>query len=423
VKTWIIVIVSLAAIGTGGWFAWKKWGHTEKAAAYKTIRVERGDITKIVRATGTVQPLKLVTVGTQVNGIVQKLFVDFNCRVKAGDVVAQIDPSVYKANLCQSEANLARSMASVDDARAGLLKASNDLARAVGLATNNLLSKADLDIAVANFASAEAQLKVVQATVQQYQAALDLARANLSYTVIVTPVDGVVVSRNVDEGQTVVASMSAQTLFTVATDLRTVQLNASVPEADIGTVATNQKVTFNVDAYPTIFTGVVNQIRLSASAVQNVVTYPVIVRADNPEEKLFPGMTANISCIVDSRTNVLKVTNAALRFKPEKAEADRGATNKTVRADAPAGAEGGTRARREGPRKHGRLWTQNADGTLREIRVRLGITDDTWTEVSGEELEEGMEVVTGVLSNGEAAKTVNPFVPTPPSRQTRPPRM
>ena len=424
VKRWLIIFLVLLAAGAGAWFGWKKWGHREKAASYRTAKVERGDVVQIVRATGIVQPLKLVQVGTQVNGIVQKLYADFNSRVKAGDIVARIDPSVYQANLSQSEANLMRSQASVDDARAGLLKASNDLARAMGLATNNLLSKADLDVAVNNSASAEAQLKVAQATVQQYAAALDLARANLSYTVIATPVDGVVISRNVDEGQTVVASMSAQTLFTVATDLRTVLISASVPEADIGSVATNQKVTFNVDAYPTAFTGAVDQIRLAASTVQNVVTYPVMVRASNPEEKLFPGMTANLSCIVAERTNVLKVTNAALRFKPEKTDgADKAATNKAVRADAPAGSDGGSRPRRaDGTRKFGKLWTQGADGSLREVRIKLGITDGTWTEVSGDDLSEGMDIVTGMQNNGSSAKTVNPFMPTPLTPQNRPPR-
>jgi HlyD family secretion protein len=424
VKTGLVIIVILAAIGTGGWYSWKKWGPREKLVSYRTVKVERGDLTQVVRATGTVQPIKLVQVGTQVNGIVQKLFVDFNSRVKAGDVVAQIDPAVYKANLAQCEANVARSQASVDDARAALLKASNDLVRATGLAERSLLARSELDGAIASYASTEAQLKVAQATVQQNAAALELARANLGYTRIVTPVDGIVVSRNVDEGQTVVASMSAQTLFTVATDLRSLLISASVPEADIGSIATNQKVTFNVDAYPITFTGSVDQIRLAASTVQNVVTYPVMVLAGNPEEKLFPGMTANISCIVAERTNVLKVANAALRFKPENADKS-AASNKLARTESRwNGNGGGDRPRRTegGPKKFGKLWTRSPDGSLRDIRVRLGISDGTATEVSGEDLAEDLEVITGLQSADAAAKTVNPFMQQPMGPGARPPR-
>jgi HlyD family secretion protein len=424
---WLVALVLLAGAGYGGWKGWQRWTARETRVSYRTVKVERGDVVQVVRATGTVQPIKLVQVGTQVNGIVQKLFVDFNSRVQAGDVVAQIDPAVYRANLAQSEANVARSQASVDDARAGLLKASNDLARATGLAARNLLAKSDLDNAIAGYASSEAQLKVALATVQQNAAALELARANLGYTRIVTPVDGIVVSRNVDEGQTVVASMSAQTLFTVATDLRTLLISASVPEADIGSVTTNQKVTFNVDAYPVTFTGTVGQIRLAASTVQNVVTYPVMVQADNPGEKLFPGMTANISCIVAERINVLKVANAALRFKPENSVGHT-ATNRPARVEGrgnggPGG--GGDQPRRHetaGTKKSGKLWTRSPDGALREIRVRLGISDGTATEVSGEELEENLEVIVGIQAADRETKTVNPFLQQPMGPGARPAR-
>lgn len=427
-KTWLFIFLFLAAAGGGGWFAWRKWGRQEKVATYRTVKIERGDVAQIVRATGTVQPVKLVQVGTQVNGIVQKLYVDFNSRVKAGDVVARIDPSVYQANLSQSEANLTRSQAAVDEARAGLLKASNDLARATGLATNQMISSADFDTAVANAASAGAQLKVALAQVQQTAAALDLAKANLSYTVITAPVDGIVIARNVDEGQTVVASMSAQTLLTIATDLRTVLISASVPEADIGPVSMGQKVTFNVDAYPMTFTGQVNQIRLAASTVQNVVTYPVMVRADNPGEKLFPGMTANISCVIAERTNVLRVANAALRFKPEKSDNDgkSAKSGKTEKANKPAAAGSHAGAPPRGGRggeKKPKLYVQQPDGSLTPLRIVTGITDGTFTEISGDDLREGLDVVTGMSENGAKNAVVNPFLPKPPTPQTRPPRM
>jgi HlyD family secretion protein len=417
-KRWMFIPLVFLAVAAAGWFAWRHWARPNKVATYRTVKVERGDVVQIVRATGTVQPVRLVQVGTQVNGIVQKLYVDFNSRVKAKDVIAEIDPSVYRANLAQAEANVVHSQASVDEARANLLKASNDLVRATGLAKRDLLSSADLDAAVANAASAEAQVKVALAGVQQTAAARDLSRANLSYTVIAAPVDGTVVSRNVDEGQTVVASMNAQTLFTIATDLRTILISASVPEADVGPVRAGQKVTFNVDAYPTTFTGSVDQVRIASSTVQNVVTYPVMVRADNPGEKLFPGMTANISCVIAEHTNVLKVPNTALRFKPE----NKNAAGKTGNPAAPGGGGNPADGGRSGEKKS-RLFVQQPDGSLTPIRVTVGITDGTWSEVSGENLNEGMDVVTGVLDNGTKTAVVNPFMPTPTTPQTRPPRL
>lgn len=412
-KRWIIIFVLIAIAGSGAWLSWRKWGRHEKPDSYRTVKIERGDVIQIVRATGTVQPIKLVQVGTQVNGIVQKLYVDFNTRVKAGDVVAQIDPAVYQANLSQAEANLTHSQASVDEARANLLKASNDLTRANALARNDLLAPSDLDSAIATAAAADAELKVALAQVQMNAAALQLARANLGYTTIYTPVNGTVVSRNFDEGQTVVASMSAQTLFTIATDLHTILINASVPEADIGPVTVGQKVTFNVDAYPTAFTGAVDQVRIAASSVQNVVTYPVMVRANNPDEKLFPGMTANISCIIAEHTNILRVANTALRFRPEKKDKTDNSV-KTDKADA-APASGRIVDKKQ------KLYVQNSDGSLQPMRAAIGISDGTYTEISGDGLTAGMDVITGVLETGSKAAVVNPFMPTPANQQTKSP--
>jgi len=419
VKRWIIVLSLLAAAGAGVWFAWRTWGHREQAASYRTVKVERGDVVQVVRATGTVQPVKLVQVGTQVNGKVLKLNADFNSRVKAGDVVAQIDPAVYQANLAQAQGNLAHSQASVDEARANLLKASNDLARASALAKRDLLAQSDLDAAIDNAASAEAEVKVAQAQVEINAASLQLAKANLSYTTIVAPVDGTVVSRNVDEGQTVVASMTAQTIFTIATDLHTVLINASVPEADVGPVHPGQKVTFNVDAYPTIFTGSVNQVRIASSTVQNVVTYPVMVFAENPDEALFPGMTANISCIIAEHRKILKVPNAALRFRPEK----KNAADKSVSAISGGGNTGAAPRDGRSDETMQKLYLQLPDGSLSFVPVTLGITDGLWTEISGANLCEGMEVITGVLDNGAKSTVVNPFAPAQPSAKTRPPRL
>ena len=415
-KRWILLLLLVAAVGAGAWFAWHTWGPREKTASYRTVKIERGDVVQIVRATGTVQPVKLVQVGTQVNGIVLKLNADFNSRVKAGDVVAQIDPAVYQANLSQAQGNLSHSLASVDEARANLRKASNDLVRASALAKRDLLSQSDLDTSIDDAASAEAQMKVAQAQVQMNDAALQLAKANLSYTTIKTPVDGTVVSRNVDEGQTVVASMSAQTIFTIATDLHTVLISASVPEADVGPVRIGQKVTFNVDAYPTTFTGTVAQVRIASSTMQNVVTYPVMVCATNPGELLFPGMTANISCIVAERSNVLKVPNAALRFKPDKKDnATKSSPSASTGGD-PGAAAGKARSGERKPK----LYVEQADGGLSFIPVTIGITDGLWTEVSGEGLAEGLNIVTGVLDNSAKTAVVNPFAPAPTTPQPRP---
>lgn len=414
-KTWIIASVSVVVVAAGIWLFVRNH-HDAKPVAYRTTPVERGAVVQIVRATGNVQPVKLVQVGTQVNGPILKLGADFNTAVKVGDVVAQIDPAVYQANLAQANATLEHSRASEDETAARLLQASNDLLRATGLAKRDLLSKADLDTAIANAASAQAEFKMAVAQVQQNTATLQLAQANLGYTTITAPVDGVVVSRNVDAGQTVVASMSAQTLFTIATDLRVVLINACVPEADIGQIHEGQTVTFSVDAYPLTFTGMVDQVRLASSTIQNVVTYPVIVRAINPELKLYPGMTANISCIVANHTNILRVANAAFRFKPEKASTDKNGGSTAIPP-----ASSSASARRMGSKVI--LWTQAQDGSLRPLNVTLGITDGFFTEISGDGIQEGLDVVTGIDDTAQNA-VVNPFMPTPPAaNRPRPPRM
>lgn len=305
-----------AACAAAAWGVWRYRSDQSKTGDYRLGRIERGDVVQTVRATGQVQPIRLVQVGTQVNGPVQKLYVDYNTEVKSGDLVAQIDPTVYEARLAQDEANQAESLASVDQSNAKLAQAEKDLVRAKELAKRDMLSQAELDAAQATRDTLAAQLKVSQAAVEQAKAALRLSKANLGYTTIRSPVDGVVVARNVSEGQTVVASMSAQVLFLIATDLREVQVEASVPEADIGRIRVDQPVTFTVDAYEEEFQGKVSEIRLSASTVQNVVTYPVVIRAANPERKLYPSMTANIVCEVARHEGVLKIPNAALRFKP-----------------------------------------------------------------------------------------------------------
>lgn len=395
--------------GTAFWF-WQKSASSNQQ--YRTAAVERGDIIQNVRATGTVKPIKLVQVGTQVNGPIQKLYVDYNDWVKTGDLVAQIDPAIYDAKLAQDQANLQQNEANVDGQRAKLNQAEKELQRSQELASHDLLSQSDLDAAVANRDALAAGLKLAQASVEQSKAALRLSKANLDYTTIRSPVDGVIIGRNVDEGQTVVASMTAQTLFTIATDLRKVQIEASVPEADIGKITTNQPVTFTVDAHDQDFQGWVSQVRLGASTVQNVVTYPVIINADNPKEKLFPGMTANISCEVARRLGVLKVPNAALRFKPE---------NQKNGTNGNGGSANGTNTPN---RALSVVWIEGEeDQPPVPVKVQLGINDSSYTEIlEPSELQAGQRVIVGFADPNAKSdnSTVNPFTPRfPQGRQQK----
>ncbi len=407
-KKWIltIVVITTVAAVVAGVFWYRTRNGTIKA--YRTAPVETGDIVQTVRATGVIQPIRLVAVGTQVNGPVQKLNVDYNDRVKAGDIVAQIDPAVYQTRFAQSQANLAQSQANVEANRAKLVQADKDLARARELAKRDMISQSELDAAVASRDVLAAQVKVAEASVEQTRAALRTSQTELDYTTIRSPVDGVVIDRNVSEGQTVVASMSAQVLFQIATDLQQIQVEASIPEADIGRIRTGQPVSFTVDAYEETFTGTVGQIRMSAATVQNVVTYPVVIRAANPDGRLFPSMTANISCEVERRTGVLKAPNGALRFSP--------ATDGS--ATAGAGKPGERAGRARGPR----VWTQAAaGGPLVPVKVSVGISDGAFTELKDAgNLQAGSAVIIGLAENGATVKaTVNPFTPTMPGGQRR----
>lgn len=400
-KRWIVITVILAVVVAAAAIGWLVWKKQKAANGYRTAQIEQGNIVQIVRATGTIQPITLVQVGTQVNGPVRKLSVDYNDRVKAGDLVAQIDPTVYEARLAQDQANLLQNEASVEQAQAKLDQAEKELARSKELARRDMLSQADLDAAVANRDTLVAQLKVARAAVEQGKASLRLSQANLDYTTIRSPIDGIVIARNVDEGQTVVASMSAQVLFSIAADLREIQVVASVPESEMGKIRVNQPVTFTVDAYDKSFTGTVSSIRLAAATVQNVVTYPVVVLASNPDSRLFPGMTANINCEVARRENVPKLPNAALRYRP---------------SDEPKTQQ----QRRDKPGSRGsasRVWIKKP-GSAKPVvvEVETGITDGTFTELkTPSQLKEGDEVIVGAADNGAAAaKTVNPFTTTVP---------
>jgi len=406
-KRWIIAIVLVAALVGGGWWYWKSNSNKNGETRYRTAKVERGDVVQTVRANGLVTPIRLVDVGTQVNGPINKLYVDFNDLVKSGDLVAQIDPTTYEAKIAQDTANQASILATVEQTKAKLVQAEKELIRSKKLGELQMLSETDVDAAIATRDALAAQLKANLAAVEQSKATLQLSRANLNYTTIRSPVDGVVISRNVSEGQTVVASLNAMVLFRIATDLKTMQVEASVPEADIGHIAEGQQVTFTVDAYDTTFTGSVVKVRMSATTVQNVVTYPVIVMAANPDNKLFPGMTADLIITVALHTNVLKVPGAALRFKPE---------------EKPAG-DATVKAKRSLARSdHGpRVWIEkNDEPGLRPVPVSLGISDGSFTEILDTgALAEGQEVMTGLAPVLPGEKTVNPFVPQMPGTARR----
>src|SRR5438045_7781845 len=275
---------------------------TGSNATFQTVAVTRGPITQAVTATGTLNPVQNVQVGSQVSGNIQKLFADFNSSVKAGQVIAQIDPVVFQANVNQAEGDLANAQAALELARL-------NAARTQALVAKQSSAQSDLDQALANLHQAEANVKIKEG-------ALEKAKADLEHCTITSPIDGIVISRNVDVGQTVAASLQAPVIFTIANDLTQMQIDANVAEADVGGVAVDQDVDFTVDAFPTrTFQGKVTQVRNAPITVQNVVTYDTVIGVNNPDQKLKPGMTANVSIVAAHREETLKIPNSALRFR------------------------------------------------------------------------------------------------------------
>jgi HlyD family secretion protein len=392
-----------------------------------TAKVQQGEIRDAVDSTGTVNAVITVQVGSQVSGTIARLNADFNSRVRKGDVLALIDPQLFDGALRQAEADLENARANVVAARANLTKAAATLAqtkadydRAAALVRLKIGTEQALDLAQANYASAKASVdgaaaNIAQAKAQvtQKDAAVAVARTNLLYTVIRSPIDGTVVARNVDVGQTVAASLQAPTIFTIAQDLTKMQVYAKVDESDVGRIKLRQGVTFKVDAFPKeLFRGVVSQVRMNPTTVQNVVTYDAIVDFANPELKLFPGMTAYVTIPVATAEDVVKIPNAALRYKPPMApETVRALYAKFgiaegARADAtpPAGgagdpAPGGVAARRPAARESAVVWKLLADGTIEPVKIALGITDHTYTEVTG--------VIIGTLRTGDDVVTAS----------------
>jgi HlyD family secretion protein len=315
-KKALLTVVVLAALGGGG-YAYYKYRNAPPPPAVMTAVVSRGDIAETVGATGTLQAVTTVQVGTQVSGIVQDLYADFNTLVKKGQVIARLDPSVIQTQIEQARANLIRAQSELERLRVAADDARNKLKRAEELAARNLIPAIELETAQVNLRSADAQVKSAEASITQSQASLKQNEVNLEHTVITAPIDGLVISRNVDRGQTVAASMQAPTLFVLAADLTKMQVVANLDESDVGRIRPSQKVNFHVDAYPSeTFYGTVTQVRLQPIMQQNVVTYATVIEVPNPELKLKPGMTANVNIEIARRNNVVRVPNSALRFRP-----------------------------------------------------------------------------------------------------------
>jgi HlyD family secretion protein len=374
-------------------------------AKYLTADVQKGDISILVTATGTLEAVTTVQVGSQISGTILALYADFNDKVKKGQVLAQLDPTFLKAQVAQAEADLERAKASSELSR-------KQYERSLPLFETNLISESDKDIALTNLELAKTQEKSAQAS-------LDRAKTNLDYATILCPIDGVVISRNVDVGQTVAASLQAPTLFTIAQDLTRMQAKTSIDEADVGKIKQGQEASFTVDAYPDLsFKGNVKQIRLSPEVVQNVVTYDVIIEVPNPELVLMPGMTANVTVLVDRREGVLKVPAGALRFHPamEKKESASGTSERGPMArQMRSSGTGEGNANPGGFKRTGQsaLWVLDPQGKPRPVPVRTGISDGAFTQVVSDSLKEGDKVITGQKGVEVSANNqqVNPFAP------------
>lgn len=428
---WIIIVIVLAGIIGGGW--WYLKNRKGGAPEFTTTKVGRGDVTQAVTATGTLNPVLNVQVGSQISGIILKLYADFNSVVKSNQIIAQLDPATYRANLNSAEGELANSQASLELAQINAKRAGD-------LFNDKLISQSDYDQTMASLRQAESQVRIRSAAVER-------ARVDFGRCTIYAPVDGTVISRNVDVGQTVAASMSAPVLFQIASDLTKMQINTSVAEADVGGVVEGQEVEFTVDAFPErTFVGKVIQVRNSPLTVQNVVTYDTIIEVNNADLKLKPGMTANVSIIAQRQENILRIANSALRFRPPENLVESVATNATPQvATAPAGTNtavvaDGEPGRRRGPggggggergsrgNRSGRGGVEKrniqtlyilpggttadvANVKLKPIKVRLGITDGIYTEVI-EGLAENDAVVTGVSTPSQdnaSSAAQNPF--------------
>jgi len=413
-----IAIVTVTGLSAAAMFA--RRGNDAPVVA--TDVVSRGTILTTVTANGTLEAVDTVQVGTQVSGSIRSLGADFNSIVRKGQVLARLDPSVIQAEIERAKANLLGAEADVERLTVQLTDADTKLNRAQTLAARQLISTSDLEAAQLTKRTTEAQIKSASAQVTQARAALSQSQVNLQKTVISSPIDGIVISRSVDVGQTVAASLQAPTLFTIAADLREMQLKASIDESDLGNIKERQPVTFKVDAYPNdVFSGTVQQVRLNPVIESNVVTYAAIVSAPNAQLKLKPGMTATLTVEVTRRDNVLRVPSAALRFKPSQAVL--AALGQPLADPAPgqpvADSSGqgsivkptGTAGRAAPKAGHGTVWIHEADH-IEAVDVTTGATDGSFTEIVAGDVREGTTLAMRVTMPGAAAATAGPRLPT-----------
>ena len=435
-----------------------------EATQFTTAVVDRGDVVEVVGATGALEAVTTVQIGSQVSGTIQSLNADFNSTVKKGQIIARLDPSILDARLGQAQANLLAAKANVERARSSLEDMRQKYERAKELAAQKLLPATELDTAKANYDGAAAELKASQAAESQSVATINQAKVDLSHTVIATPIDGVVISRNVDVGQTVAASFQAPVLFVIANDLARMRVNASVDEADVGRVRESQDVTFHVDAFPEReFRGVVEQVRLNPTTVSNVVSYNTIIAVDNRDLLLRPGMTATVSIVVRKAENALRIPASALRFRPEGYQRPTGGTGGAAAAGSPGAPRGGAERPAGGPGQwagrraaaaggpaggaagtamagepqrpggpgggRGRPSTVFVPGDLgrpKAVEVRTGVSDGQFVELR-EGLDEGASVITGTEIPGARAgsprpgssPSSNPFNPQRPQPRQR----
>jgi len=421
IVTWVVGLLVLAGIAAAAFWYFRK--PTEPEIKYATNPVDRGRIEATITASGTVSALVTVQVGSQVSGRIESLEADFNSEVKKDQVVAKIDPRSFETDLTKAKANAYAANGNLARAKAQAANAEKQLARARDMAAQGLTSQVDLEAAETAAAAAQAEIQSVKGAVEQARAAVEQAKINLAYTVIHSPIDGVVISRDVDVGQTVAASLSAPTLFTIAEDLRKMQVDTYVAESDVGQLKPGMDATFTVDAYPRKkFVGKLREVRNAPQTVQNVVTYDAVIDVPNPDLELKPGMTANVSFSVASRDKALRLVNAALRFRPPA-----GALASASAGAAAGSARSGSFARTGGSGRPGGLPAPSAsgvsasprrarsaggppadrktvyvlrDGVPQAVRIRVGITDGSNTEILEGDLHEGDLVITSATGAG-----------------------
>ncbi len=410
----------------------------EEGELYKKETIKKGTVEALVVTTGTLNPVTIVDVGSQVSGKIQNLYVDFNSLVTKGQILVELDPELFETRVQQNKANLNSTVASLEKSKVTLENTERRYDRTKALFEKELVSFEEMDSAEVSYFNAQADLKSAEARLEQAQSQLDTSKVDLTYTIIRSPIDGVVINRNINIGQTVAASLQAPVLFQIANDLAKMQVECSVDEADIGRVKEGQKVRFSVDAFPEDeFEGIISQVRYSPVVQQNVVTYTTIVNVDNPELKLMPGMTATISMITGEARNVLLIPNSALRFTPElDAEemralyqemfAGMGGGREAAPSKKPANSESGERTERQRPtggmsgmmmgmggggsRGSRRMqippsvWFEDENGKLKMIMIRTGVTDNTNTEIISGDITEGQEIITGQSSSSSNSR-------------------